>query len=91
MTAASKHRRYVAGMTAAQLTAAGYRRVSNSYRCVARIDRPDWKDVLAKYLCTTPDKLSGNGHEDSYRRIFAEDAIYDVPQHIYRKIPASKG
>lgn len=39
----------LATSTAKALTEVGYRRVSNKYCMLARIDRPDWLDVLAAH------------------------------------------
>lgn len=73
------------------LIADGYRRISNSYRHIARIDRPDWKDVLAKSMNTTADKLSTEtSWEDHYRRVHSKDVL-EVPQHVYKRIPGSSG
>lgn len=60
----------------------GYRRVSNAYCEVARIDREDWLDVLAKERrCSRADfyNVDGSGigdqHRDHYVRVFSKDKL----------------
>lgn len=62
------------------LAAQGYRRISNAHGMVARIDRPDWVDVLAKALHRAPadfyvpgeSEPAGNWR-DHYRRCYSKD------------------
>lgn len=67
---------------ARRLTAMGYRRVSNRYRIVARVDRPDW----------IPIATNSYGYfmgADHYRRCSSKDWIEGVPGMVYKHIPAS--
>lgn len=81
---------------AAELTAKGYRRVSNKYRRLARIDRHDWLNVLGRYIrrpvadffdCETG-KLSASW-ADHYRRCFSKDVLVDVPEDVFKAVPGS--
>ena len=72
----------------------GYRRVSNAYCEVARIDRDDWLDVLAsKMNCSRADFYNVNGSgvmdkwRDQYVRYYSKDKLTVHPQ-ILRKIPS---
>ena len=79
-------------MAAGELNRMGYRRISNKYKLVARIDRDDWMDVLAKQLnCCRADfyKLDGSGisntWKDHYIRVYSEDKM-TVSQEVYSKM-----
>jgi hypothetical protein len=68
----------------------GYRRISNKYKLVARIDRDDWLDVLAKEMrCSRADfyNFDGSGISDSWRdhyvRVYSKDQITVSPE-IYK-------
>lgn len=74
------------------LTRDGYRRVSNAYCRVARIDREDWLDVLAERMfCARADFYCKNGGgvqdnwRDHYIRTFSKD-ILTVSPAIYNKM-----
>lgn len=84
---------FVATVVAKELYDKGYRRISNAYCQVARIDREDWLDVLARQRnCSRADFYNvdgsgiGNQHRDSYVRCFSKD-IHIVAPAILRKIP----
>jgi hypothetical protein len=77
-----------------ELTRQGYRRISNSYCMIARIDRDDWLDVLAaERRCSRADfyNIDGSGvgdqHKDYYIRSHSKD-ILTVSPELIRKIPA---
>lgn len=77
------------------LIASGYRRVSNRYRLVARIDRPDWIDILARDLLRSPAEFYVPGAKepagmwaDHYRRCFSRDTLTLDPDVFYQ-IPTS--
>ena len=79
-------------MAAGELNRLGYRRISNRYKLVARIDRDDWLDVLALQLrCCRADfyKLDGTGiannWKDHYIRVYSEDKLTVSPA-VYAKI-----
>lgn len=65
---------------AGDLMQQGYRRTSNAYCIVGRIDRSDWLEVLAKHRrCSVADfyNVDGSGvrdaHRDHYIRTYSED------------------
>lgn len=77
-------------IVAGDLHEQGYRRVSNKHKLVARIDRKDWLDVLAKEMhCSRADfyNLNGSGISDSWRdhyvRVYSKDQITVSPE-IYK-------
>lgn len=79
-----------AWLEAATLTKQGYRKVSNRYKLVARIDRDDWMDILARQLnCCRADfyKLDGTGiannWKDHYIRVYSEDKLTVTPE-VYK-------
>lgn len=81
-------------MLPATLVRDGYRRISNAYCMVARIDRDDWLDVLAaERKCSRADfyNVDGSGvgdqHRDRYVRSHSKDVLTVSPELI-RKIPA---
>jgi len=70
----------------------GYRRTSNAYCSIARIDRDDWIDYLATKLnCCVADfyKKDGSGIADSWRdhyvRVYSKDK-HTVAPELVRKI-----
>jgi hypothetical protein len=70
----------------------GYRRISNAYCRISRIDREDWVDVMAKERhCSRADFYNVNGsgigdhHRDFYIRTYSEDKLIVHPK-IFRKI-----
>lgn len=74
-------------LTAKQLTEQGYRRVSNRYGHVARIDRPDWKEFMAsKGYYTTPQNKGSIA--DQYRRCYSRDRL-TVPVEVAAYVPSS--
>lgn len=67
-------------VVAGDLMRQGYRRTSNAYCLVGRIDRADWLEVMAKSRnCSVADfyNVDGSGvsdrHRDFYIRTFTED------------------
>lgn len=83
---------YVAWLLSGELLNKGYRRVSNAYCMVARIDREDWIDVLAKERrCSRADfyNVDGSGisdqHRDHYVRSYSKDKLTVHPE-ICRRI-----
>jgi hypothetical protein len=80
---------------AARLKALGYRRTSNRYGMLSRIDRPDWLTVLAIHMRRSPATfyVPGQDHPegswcDHYRRVLSKDKI-EVSQAISRLVPSS--
>lgn len=65
----------------------GYRRISNKFGMVARIDRPDWLDVMLK---AHPNWKSSEVSmiADYYRRCVTKDVL-TVPLEVSRFIPSS--
>lgn len=77
------------------LIAQGYRRTSNKYGMVSRIDRPDWIEVLAKELHRAPADFYVPGEPepsgswcDYYRRCLSKDTI-TLHVEVARQIPTS--
>lgn len=82
------------GQTAQELISQGYRRVSNKYRDVSRIDRPDWEYVLAeRHAPWNPREglewVRAIDSADFYRRCETKDEIKGVPEDVFRQIPSS--
>ena len=74
---------------AAELMEQGYRRTSNAYCHVSRIDRDDWLDVLAEHRrCSRADFYNvdgsgiGDNHRDHYVRCFSKDNHTVAPEVI---------
>jgi hypothetical protein len=77
-----------------ELMKQGYRKTSNAYCMVSRIDRADWLEVMARARrCSVADfyNLDGSGvgdqHRDHYVRVFSKDN-YTVHPEILRKMKA---
>ncbi len=73
--------------TAAQLTAAGYRRVSRKFGGLARIDRLDWWPFLEEQGLRI-DLLTRGDWADHYRRVYSKDCV-EVPHAVSEKVPTS--
>jgi len=77
-----------------QLIASGYRRLSYRLGTVARIDRPDWQQVLATYLgCQVRAieqirKARPGELEDYYRRVLSKDCVRLSADEVVR-VPTS--
>ena len=76
------------------LEESGYRRVSNAYCRVARIDREDWLDILAENRrCSRADfyNVDGSGigdqHRDHYVRVYSKDVLVVHPAIIKHIMP----
>lgn len=78
---------------AIRLTALGYRRVSNRHATVARVDRADWREVMAAGHPRGMEwvQLLGRDAPDHYRRCHSNDWLEGVPAPIFRLIPGSGG
>lgn len=77
------------------LIAQGYRRTSNKYGMVSRIDRADWVQVLARELQRAPADFYVPGEPepsgmwcDYYRRCLSRDTL-TLPQEVARQVPTS--
>ena len=82
---------------AIELVRQGYRRTSNKHRLASRIDRPDWRDVMAKHHsprdweevgltwvnCMTPGDAA-----DYYRRCLSKDTV-KMDEEVSRMMPVS--
>ena len=73
--------------TAGELMRKGYRKTSNAYCMVSRVDREDWLEVLAAQRhCSVADfyNVDGSGvrdsHRDHYIRTFSEDTLTVSPK-----------
>jgi len=61
-----------------ELIAMGYRRTSNKYGIVARIDREDWRDVVVQHTHQTLKTIATatpGMWEDFYRRVHSRDTL----------------
>ena len=74
-------------VTAGELMAKGYRKTSNAYCMVSRVDREDWLEVMAAQRnCSVADfyNIDGTGVRDSHRghyiRVFSEDNLTVSPK-----------
>jgi hypothetical protein len=77
-------------MDADELIARGYARISNRYRMVARLDRPDWLEYIADQLNrTVKDLQKCNWVEDQYRRVYSKDKLELPSLAIYKRFPSS--
>jgi hypothetical protein len=79
-------------VVAGNLNLKGYRRTSNAYCIVARIDREDWLQVLAdKMHCAVADFYNRDGTgindrwRDHYIRCYSKDVLIVSPS-VIRKI-----
>jgi hypothetical protein len=83
-------------LSAEELVARGYRRTSNAYGRISRIDRPDWLEVLAEKMRRAPADFilrDGTGQVsplwcDFYRRVYSQDA-HTVSPSTLALIPGS--
>jgi hypothetical protein len=80
---------FASWLLAGELMNKGYRRTSNAYCMVARIDREDWLDVLARERhCSRADfyNVDGSGvsdqHRDYYVRCHSKDKLTVHPAII---------
>lgn len=78
------------------LTIAGYRRTSNRYRIVARVDREDWKEHMAAEHSPWSEEQGlawveglGDSAADFYRRCISTDKLTIASEAEFRKIPGS--
>lgn len=74
-------------VTAGELMSKGYRKTSNAYCRIARVDREDWLEMLAAQRhCSVADfyNVDGSGvsdrHRDYYIRTFSEDGHVVSPK-----------
>ena len=74
-----------------ELLEKGYRRVSNAFCRIARIDREDWLDFMAtKINCAVADfyNKDGSGVSDSWKdhyvRRYSKDVLVVHPEILYR-------
>jgi len=87
-----------AGMSAAELTVLGYRRISNKYRMVARIDRPDWVEhmaaqshrTVADYFVTGDNSYPAASWGDYFRRVYSKDKLEGLPDAVFKAIPGGE-
>jgi hypothetical protein len=81
-----------------RLAASGYRAVSNKYRMIARLDRPDWLEHMARQY--TPWSFEegmrwatglGEGAADHYRRVYSKDVLENISIEDYNTVRRSGG
>lgn len=84
-------------MTAQELFEKGYVGLSNKYRIVARIDRPDWVEKLARelnrsvadfYFYRNGRRIEGyTGHwGEHYCAVYSRDTIEGVDPETYQEL-----
>lgn len=73
--------------TAEELKAMGYRRTSNRYRTISRIDRVDWLDILPDNIAYSHARMPGPAN-DYYRRVYSKDKL-EVSEEVFKGIPGS--
>lgn len=85
---------FIAGTFADDLMRKGYRKTSNAYCMVSRIDRDDWVEKLARERhCSVADFYNQDGsgigdqHRDYYVRVHSKDKQTVHPQ-ILKKMKA---
>ena len=85
---------------ATRLIESGYRSISNSSRGVSRLDRPDWREHMAREHTRgfpgDPRKNFdegmrwveglGEGAADYYRSVLSKDKLRNLPQDVYDRI-----
>lgn len=81
---------------AQRLIGMGYRRTSNKYLMVSRIDRPDWVTVLAQHLKRSPAELYEIGAPSPaarwcgfYRSVLSKDSLEGIAPEVHALIPHS--
>lgn len=81
---------------AARFTALGYRRSSNKYRILTRIDREDWVYKLAVRLRRAPADFYVPGEPNPsgswcgwYRSCMSSDKFEGVEYEVFRLVPSS--
>ena len=76
--------------TALLLSKQGYRRISNSDRCISRVDRPDWREFMMMKGYGFPFIKENEGQlADQYRRDYSDDHICGVEKDVFQMIPSS--
>jgi hypothetical protein len=73
--------------TAETLSRMGYRRISNKFGMVARIDRPDWLEVMRKKHPNW-ENAEVSMIADYYRRCVSKDVL-TLPLEVSRWVPSS--
>jgi hypothetical protein len=80
-----------------ELLSKGYCRVSIKYGMAARIDRPDWKEHMARQHSPWSEKEGmewvaalGRSAEDQYRRVYSKDVI-ELGNGRAKFLPTSHG
>jgi hypothetical protein len=83
---------FVSHTAAAHLRDMGYRGISNAYSLVARIDREDWLDIMARERrCSRADFYNvdgsgiNDGHIDYYVRVHSKDR-HTVHPTVYQQM-----
>lgn len=76
------------------LLMSGYCRVSNRHMVIARIDRPDWREVLAVHFCPhdpegAMDRTYSDGAADYYRRCLSDDKRTLTDKALFQMFPGS--
>ena len=72
----------------AEFVALGYRRTSRKFGIISRVDRPDWKEFLARKGMLIGPEREGNG-ADHYRAVYSKDKITLEPPSLALEVPTS--
>lgn len=72
----------------AEFVALGYRRTSRKFGIISRVDRPDWKEFLARKGMLIGPEREGNG-ADHYRACYSKDKITLEPPSLALEVPTS--
>lgn len=76
------------GTDIAHFVTLGYRRTSRKYGIISRVDRPDWKEFLARKGMLIGPEREGNG-ADHYRACYSKDKITLEPPSLALDVPTS--
>lgn len=81
-----------------RLAASGYRAISNKYRVVARLDRPDWREQMAaQHAPWSFDEGMrwanglGDGAANHYRHCYSKDKLENVSADAYKVVQHAGG
>jgi hypothetical protein len=75
----------------AVLVRSGYRSTSNKFRHASRIDREDWRDVMAGSHPGGMGWVAGLGVSaaDQYRRCYTKDNLEGLPEEVFKVVRAA--
>jgi len=74
-------------ITSEELISRGYRRTSNKYRTVSRVDDRRWPEMIRNVNASM--LLDRDRGADYFRRCLSKDKIENVPEEVFKQIPLS--